>query len=139
MALAIEFYPHIKLAHMALVAASGALFALRGAAVLAGQAWPLRTPLRMASVAIDTALLAAGAALWALLSLDPLRDAWLGTKLLLLVLYVAARHAGSQACPRGGLCRGDRVLLVHGLGGNCAPPAGCAARTARLKELTCAR
>ncbi len=89
MALAIEFYPHIKLAHMTLVAASGALFALRGAAVLAGQAWPLRAPLRLASVAIDTALLAAGAALWSLLSLDPMRDAWLGMKLLLLVLYVA--------------------------------------------------
>ncbi len=88
MALAIEFYPHIKLAHMALVAASGALFALRGAAVLAGQAWPLRKSLRLASVAIDTTLLAAGAALWSLLSLDPLRDAWLGMKLLLLVLYV---------------------------------------------------
>jgi uncharacterized membrane protein SirB2 len=88
MAAAIEFYPHIKLAHMALVAASGTLFALRGAAVLAGRAWPLRTPLRLASVAIDTALLAAGAALWSLLSLDPLRDTWLGTKLLLLVLYV---------------------------------------------------
>lgn len=88
MALAIEFYPHIKLAHMALVAASGTLFALRGAAVLAGRAWPLRKPLRLASVAIDTALLAAGAALWSLLSLDPLRDTWLGMKLLLLVLYV---------------------------------------------------
>jgi uncharacterized membrane protein SirB2 len=88
MALVIEFYPHIKLAHMALVAASGALFALRGAAVLAGQSWPLRRPLRMASVAIDSALLAAGAALWSLLSLDPLRDAWLGMKLLLLVFYV---------------------------------------------------
>jgi uncharacterized membrane protein SirB2 len=33
-------------------------------------------------------LLAAGAALWSLLSLDPLRDAWLGMKLLLLVFYV---------------------------------------------------
>jgi uncharacterized membrane protein SirB2 len=109
MALAIELYPHIKLAHMALVAASGALFALRGAAVLAGQAWPLRTPLRMASVAIDTALLVAGAALWSLLSLDPLRDAWLGMKLLLLVLYVvlgtlalkrarAAAYAAAIAC-----------------------------------------
>jgi uncharacterized membrane protein SirB2 len=88
MALSIELYPQVKLAHMALVASSGTLFALRGAAVLAGQAWPLRKPLRLASVAIDTALLAAGVALWSLLSLDPVRDAWLGVKLLLLVLYV---------------------------------------------------
>ncbi len=83
-----DLYPQLKLTHMALVAASGLLFALRGGAVLAGQAWPLRTALRLSSVAIDTALLAAGVALWAMLSLHPLRDAWLGTKLLLLVLYV---------------------------------------------------
>ncbi len=109
MALTVEFYPHIKLAHMALVAASGTLFALRGAAVLAGQAWPLRKTLRLASVTIDSALLAAGAVLWSLLSLDPLRDAWLGMKLLLLVLYVvlgtlalkrarAAAYAAAVAC-----------------------------------------
>jgi uncharacterized membrane protein SirB2 len=45
-------------------------------------------PLRGACVAIDTLLLAAGVTLWALLSLQPLRDAWLGTKLALLLVYV---------------------------------------------------
>jgi len=85
----VEFYPQIKSAHIALVAASGTLFALRGASVLAGQAWPMRKPWRVSSVAIDTLLLAAGIALWSLLSLQPLRDGWLGTKLLLLALYVA--------------------------------------------------
>jgi len=64
------------------------LFALRGAAVIAGQSWPLRPWLRALSVAIDTALLTAGVTLWALLSLQPIRDAWLGTKLLLLLLYI---------------------------------------------------
>lgn len=83
-----EFYPQIKAAHVALVAFSGTLFAARGAAVLAGRAWPMTRGLRVASVAIDTLLLAAGVALWYLLSLQPLRDAWLGSKLLLLVLYV---------------------------------------------------
>ena len=83
-----EFYPQIKAVHVALVAFSGALFAARGAAVLAGRAWPMTRGLRVASVAIDTLLLAAGVALWVLLSLQPLRDAWLGSKLLLLVLYV---------------------------------------------------
>lgn len=83
-----EFYPQIKSAHVVLVVASGALFALRGAAVLAGRAWPMRKALRMSSVAIDSALLAAGVTLWVLLSLQPLRDAWLGSKLALLVLYV---------------------------------------------------
>ena len=87
MALA-ELYPSIKLAHIGLVMLSGALFATRGAALLAGRAWPMTRGLRVASVAIDSLLLAAGVALWSLLSLQPLRDAWLGSKLLLLVLYV---------------------------------------------------
>jgi uncharacterized membrane protein SirB2 len=83
-----SWYPWIKQAHIALVTASGALFALRGLALLAGARWPLRPAPRLASVAIDTLLLAAGATLWALLRLDPLRDHWLGAKLVLLVLYV---------------------------------------------------
>jgi len=85
----IDFYPQVKLAHVALVSASGALFACRGAASLARRAWQLRTAWRVASVVIDTALLAAGALLWAMLGLSPLHDMWLGTKLLLLVLYIA--------------------------------------------------
>ena len=85
----IEVYPQIKQAHIALVAASGMLFACRGAAVLAGQRWPMLPLPRVASVAIDTLLLAAGAMLWAALALNPLRDAWLGTKLVLLLGYVA--------------------------------------------------
>jgi uncharacterized membrane protein SirB2 len=84
----IEYYPQIKLAHLALVTASGVLFACRGAATLARQRWPMTAPLRLTSIVIDTLLLAAGVTLWALLSLQPLRDAWLGTKLALLVLYV---------------------------------------------------
>jgi uncharacterized membrane protein SirB2 len=83
-----DLYLAIKSAHVGLVTLSGALFAARGAAVLAGRAWPMTRGLRVASVAIDTLLLAAGVALWSLLSLQPMRDAWLGSKLLLLVLYV---------------------------------------------------
>jgi uncharacterized membrane protein SirB2 len=85
----IEFYAQIKAAHVALVAASGVLFACRGAAALARRPWPMRTPWRLASVVIDTLLLGAGVTLWALLSLQPLRDAWLGTKLALLLVYIA--------------------------------------------------
>jgi uncharacterized membrane protein SirB2 len=80
--------PALRQAHLALVIASGSLFALRGLAVLAGARWPQRPALRLGSVAIDTLLLAAGATLWTLLSLNPLREHWLGAKLLLLVLYV---------------------------------------------------
>ena len=92
-----EFYLPIKSAHIGLVTLSGALFAARGAAVLSGRAWPLAPSLRVTSVAIDTLLLAAGAALWFLLSLQPLHEAWLGSKLLLLVLYVGL---GTQALKR---------------------------------------
>jgi len=91
-------YAEIKLAHIALVASSGTLFAVRGAAVLAGRRWAMVKPLRVASYVIDTLLLTAGATLWALLALQPLRDAWLGTKLVLLVVYVVL---GSVALKRG--------------------------------------
>ena len=79
---------------------------MRGALVLAGQSWAMAKPWRMLSYGIDTLLLAAGVTLWALLSLNPVASPWLGTKLLLLVLYIvlgslalkrarspAARHA----------------------------------------------
>jgi len=96
--LPVETYPALKQTHVTLVLASGALFALRGASVLARAAWPMRKPWRRLSVAIDTLLLAAGVSLWTLLSLNPLRDAWLGTKLALLVVYIAL---GSLALKRG--------------------------------------
>ena len=94
----IEFYPGIKQAHVALVMLSGALFALRGAAVMAGQRWALQRPWRLLSYGIDTLLLAAGITLWSLLALNPVRSPWLGTKLLLLMLYITL---GSLALKRG--------------------------------------
>jgi uncharacterized membrane protein SirB2 len=97
MALA-EFYAPLKAAHVGLVAGSGLLFAVRGAAVLAGQRWAMLRPWRLLSYAIDTLLLAAGVALWTLLSLNPLAQGWFGTKLLLLVLYIGL---GSVALKRG--------------------------------------
>lgn len=93
-----EHYPQLKLAHQGLVAASGTLFAVRGAGVLAGARWPDRTSLRVGSVLLDTLLLAAGVLLAVLLQLNPLAHAWLGTKLALLVLYVVL---GTFALRRG--------------------------------------
>lgn len=84
----IEWYPQVRQAHIALVSASGALFALRGLGLLAGANWPRRTAWRVASVAVDTLLLAAGATLWALLRLDLAAAPWLAAKLALLVAYV---------------------------------------------------
>jgi len=94
----IDLHPTLKLAHVALVTASGLLFALRGAAVQAGAAWAMRRPWRLLSVVIDTLLLTAGATLWWLLGLHPVRDPWLGTKLALLLLYIVL---GSLAMKRG--------------------------------------
>jgi uncharacterized membrane protein SirB2 len=90
--------PEIKLAHLGLVGCSGALFAARGFGVRAGRAWPMRRWSRRLSVGVDTGLLAAGVAMWAALGLDPVRDAWLGTKLVLLLAYIGV---GSLALKRG--------------------------------------
>lgn len=98
------WYPQLKQAHLLLVTLSGSLFLVRGVGAAAGARWPGHAGLRIASVAIDTLLFAAGATLWFLLQLNPLRDHWLGAKLILLVVYVVlgsfalkrARSAGSR-------------------------------------------
>lgn len=84
----IEHYVLLRHLHVGLVAASGSLFALRALAHLAGARWPLARPARIASWVVDTGLLAAGAALWAALRIDPVGQPWLGTKLLLLLVYI---------------------------------------------------
>lgn len=83
-----DWYPLLHRIHLILVATSVALFALRTLAAASGSRWPLRMGPRVASVLIDTALLSAGALLWATLGLSPLRDTWLGVKLLLLLAYI---------------------------------------------------
>lgn len=93
----IEHYAGIKSAHVALVAASGSLFALRGAGVLAGQSWPLQAGWRWLSVLIDVGLLTAGVSLWMALRLTPSTSPWLVVKLALLVVYVVL---GSYALKR---------------------------------------
>lgn len=94
----IEHYIALKTAHVSLVVASGSLFAVRGAAALAGQHWAMQQPWRTLSYTIDTLLLAAGVTLWVALGLGPVRSPWLGTKLALLVVYVIL---GSLALKRG--------------------------------------
>ncbi|HRA77829.1 MAG TPA: SirB2 family protein [Burkholderiaceae bacterium] len=97
----IDFYPQTRLAHIGLVTLSGTLFALRGAAAIAGARWSSLAPLRYASYLIDTALLAAALLLLAMLRINPLAEAWLAVKLALLPAYVvlgvmALRRARSQ-------------------------------------------
>jgi uncharacterized membrane protein SirB2 len=91
-------YLPLRHAHIALVTLSGTLFALRGAAVWAGQAWAMRPLWRRLTAAIDTLLLAAGVGLWTVLQLNPVASPWLGVKLLLLPVYIVL---GTLALKRG--------------------------------------
>jgi uncharacterized membrane protein SirB2 len=94
----IEFYPQIKLVHIARVLASGALFARRGAGALAGQGWPRAAVVRWTSYTIDTTLLTAAMLLLTILPWAMFGNGWLAAKLMLLVAYVAV---GTFALKRG--------------------------------------
>jgi uncharacterized membrane protein SirB2 len=94
----LEFYPQIKWVHVAAVLASGALFALRGAAVAAGARWAMAAPLRYLSYTIDTVLLTAALMLATILHQYPFVHGWLTAKVLLLVVYIVL---GSFALKRG--------------------------------------
>lgn len=83
-----DLYLALRTLHLTAVACSLGLFAARGAGVLAGADWPMARAARLGSIAIDTVLLAAGASLWSLLGLNPIRDTWLGVKLILLLAYI---------------------------------------------------
>lgn len=108
----IAFYPQIKLVHVVCVLLSGTLFLLRGTGVLAGARWPMRLPVRLASYAIDTALLTAALMLFTLLPAGMFANGWLTAKLCLLVAYVVL---GSFALRRGrtrGVRAGSFVAAV---------------------------
>lgn len=84
----VDYYLPLKTLHISTVSVSVSLFTLRGAAVLAGQRWPMHRSLRMGSMLIDTVLLLAGIALWVILQLNPGVDGWFGLKLSLVVAYI---------------------------------------------------
>lgn len=105
-------YPALRHLHLACVTASIALFVARGLGVTALHAWPMRPFWRRLSVAIDTPLLLAGVGLWALLGYHPLQQAWLGTKLVLLVIYIVL---GSFALKRGRTRRQRLLFFVAAL------------------------
>ncbi len=101
----ITFYLQIKAVHIAAIIASGGLFAVRGAAVLAGARWPMAAPLRWLSYTIDTTLLTAALMLLTALKLNPFVVPWLSVKLAVLVAYIVfgslalkrAREPGQRA------------------------------------------
>ena len=85
----IEFYPEIRLTHIAAVLASGGLFLLRGLAVNLGARWAMAAPLRYLSYTIDTILLTAALMLATMLHQYPFVHGWLTVKVILLVIYIA--------------------------------------------------
>ncbi len=101
-----EFYPQIKHAHIGLALLSGALFAVRGALLLAGLRWPNAAPVRYLSYTIDTALLTAAMMLLTILPGALYANGWLAVKITLLVVYVVL---GVFALRRG---RTQRTRLV---------------------------
>lgn len=97
----IEFYPQIRHFHVFVALLSGAVFALRGAGVIAGMRWPRAWPVKWTSYTIDTALLTAALMLVTILPGAVFANGWLTVKLSLVVAYIvlgvlALRHAATR-------------------------------------------
>jgi len=107
-----ELYPWFLPTHIALVSSSVALFVARGLGVLAGKTWPMAAWVRYGSALIDTTLLAAGCTLWWVLQLNPVQALWLGSKLLLLPVYIVL---GSLALKRAPSRAAKAAFLVAAL------------------------
>jgi len=102
------FYPDIKLVHMGAAMSSGALFALRALALLAGMRWPRAAAVRYLSYSIDTVLLTGAMMLLTILPAGLFANGWLLAKLVFLVAYVAIGIAAFRPA-RG---NGARAVLV---------------------------
>lgn len=107
----VEFYPQIRHVHIAAVCLSGALFALRGLGVLAGQHWPRQALVRYTSYTIDTVLLTAALMLLTILPGAMFANHWLAVKLCFVAAYIALGIATMRA-PRGGLRTGFYVAAL---------------------------
>ena len=109
----IEFYPQVKWLHVACVLASGLLFALRGALVLAGQpGFAMHPAVRYASYTIDTVLLTAALMLATMLQAFPFVQGWLTAKVLLLIVYIGL---GTFALKRARTPRGRALAYAAAL------------------------
>jgi uncharacterized membrane protein SirB2 len=102
----IEFYPEIRLLHIAAALTSGSLFFLRGLALEFGWNWAKARPVRRLSYAVDSVLLAAAIALMLLTGQYPLANSWLSAKVSALLIYIAL-GIGAFRTPR----RGRRRML----------------------------
>jgi uncharacterized membrane protein SirB2 len=102
----LEFYPQIKLVHIAAVLVSGALFLVRGLALNVGGRWAMTAPVRYVSYTIDTILLTAALMLATILHQYPFVHGWLTVKVVLLIVYIVL---GTFALKRG-RTRGVRLM-----------------------------
>lgn len=91
-------YLQILLLHVGCVALSGALFAVRGLMRIADLPGANTRALRWMSYVIDSTLLGAAILLSVIVRQYPFVDAWLTTKVLLLLLYIGL---GTVALKRG--------------------------------------
>ncbi|MGN6513598.1 MAG: SirB2 family protein [Lysobacteraceae bacterium] len=109
----IEFYPQIKLLHIAMVACSGSLFLLRGLLVQLGrQGIAMAAPVRYLSYAIDTTLLTAALMLLTIMPHGLYANGWLAVKLVLVVVYVVL---GTLALKRGRTGRARAIAYLAAL------------------------
>jgi uncharacterized membrane protein SirB2 len=109
----LEFYPEVRLLHIALAIATGLLFAARGMLVQFGQpSVANHAVVRYLSYTIDTALLTTALMLLTMLRLSPLETGWLAAKIALLVVYVVL---GSLALRRAPTARAKRLCFVGAL------------------------
>jgi uncharacterized membrane protein SirB2 len=103
-----RFYHEIRTLHVAAVAASIALFAVRGGLTLARSRWLESRVLRVAPHLIDTVLLASAVMLTLIIQQYPFVNGWLTAKLLALCIYIVL---GSIAIRRG-RTRGVRIAAL---------------------------
>ena len=92
-------YGVILTTHITAVSFSVSLFAARAVGVALHQSWPMHRFWRQTSVWIDVLLMAAGLSLWGLLQFNPVSDAWLGVKLILLLVYIVLGSYGLKRAP----------------------------------------
>ena len=99
----IQFYAEIRWVHIAAVIASGAVFFIRGLALVGGQAWGKAMPLRWLAWTIDTVLLTAALMLMTIVEQYPFVHGWLPVKVLLLVVYIGLGMAAFWSGQRRGV------------------------------------
>jgi len=81
-------YADIRLLHVSCAALSGTLFTFRAILRISDSRWASERALRLTSYVIDTTLLVAAIVLCVIVRQYPLIDAWLTSKVLLLIAYI---------------------------------------------------